>query len=1130
MQCQQCQYENPQGMRFCGQCGEKLPEACPSCGAEVPSGFKFCGQCGASLRADSPERATARAPEVAGTTSEKEAGSPPVDPDVGSETSSEDRASRAEIKNVTVLCGELIIAGQDILDLDTEHMHEVLSRFFTLAEAEAGRYGGTISQRSGRGFLALFGAAKAYEDHARRAVLASLDLRNQVTAQFADLSTDGDATFRVRMGISSGRVVVGGIQEMVVGHATSHARDLVMAASAGETWIASETARVVRAFATLEPVPDETLSGSSIRDVWRLDGLRSDRQTSTPQTVRGPFVGRDRELALLEELRARADQGKGQLVAISGEAGSGKSRLLFELRRSLRGQTVNYLRGRCHSFGAGIPYLPIVEMIRNASRISYAAESPDAEEGRDAESIAAKLEEALRRTGTDAEETLPILLRLLGIERASDGLDRLEPQAIQRRTFAALRRMLLDASRNALVIIELEDLHWIDETSEHFIHSLVEILDAARIMLLVTFRTGYRLRWLDRSFSTLITMHPLSAGESRRLVDTLLDRLVSDEIPDREGRMATLLAKAEGNPLYLEELARSHVGFDDESGDSSIPDTVQGVLMARIDRLPDDQKRLIRVASVLGRSFPLDLLEAVWADPEPIEPLLEALRRQEFLYRGPSEDRPLHYFKHALVQDVAYESLLSNRRRELHQRAAKALEQLHAEGIEDAYGPLTYHYPRAGEPAKAVHYLTRFARRAARDNAHSESRKTLLEALEQAEKLSTADERDRAIVEILLQLADSLLPLARFPETLELCTRHREHVERLDDAELTARYHFWLAHTHSYLGNLEDTRHHAQLSIEAAKTCDNETTMGKTRYVIGRNGFWSGDFAEGIENSLEAVVLLERSGEPWWQGQAYWVAGFNHYVLGQTDQAFDALERANEIGIALDDERLDTSWSQGYFHASLGDWAAGLEKCQAGLERANDPLNLAVAGGFFGYALFEKGDLDNAKVSLADAIERLDGTGMQQILGWFSIFLAEVRLAAGEIDAAREVAVRGLEISQDAGFRLGVALARKARGRIELAAGDLDTATDLLQHALDDFTALAVPFEVAGVLLDRARLFARRGDDSEATRSVTEARESLERLGQDAMIARATAVAAELGIELELGLDDQVVETGENRR
>lgn len=1097
MQCPECRFDNPPQMKFCGQCGTRLPTACPRCATPAVPGFKFCGECGAPLAAPvAPGTATAPAAAppapAAPPSSPRPQSEPPVLPGPRPAPPRE-----GEIKQATVLVCELVFPGGEPPGPET--LHTLLNRFLELAQTECQRYGGTLKPLLGHGFLAIFGAPLAYEDHPRRAVLAALGLADRLAAEAATVEAEHGVAWSGRMGIDTGAVVIGGIGEMAVGGTTELAQRLAQHAPTGVILASATTRRLIEEVAALtavEPVPVPADGGTI--EAWRVDGATPAEAgpSARRSASASPFVGRGRELAALAELRQLAAAGQGQVVGIAGEAGTGKSRLLLEFAHTLPEDEVLRLHGECLSYGSGIPYLPLAGMLRRAARL--AENDPPA-------AAAAKLRGFLAGLGADPGDTLPFLLRLLGIGEGSEALDALEPQAVQTQTFAALRRVLLQASHQRLVMVESEDLHWIDDTSEEFLGSLVEVLAAARMLLVLTYRSGYQPRWLEKSYATQITVQHLSPGDSRQLVDALLrqsggEPAVADAIVD----------KAEGNPFFLEELARS-LAERAAGAEAAIPNTIQGVLMARIDRLPELHKRLLQTASVLGREFSRELLDALWEEPEPTTPLLAELQHWEFLHQLPATEEALYRFRHALTQEVVYQSLLTSRRRALHAAAAAALERLYAGRLEDVYDRLTYHYPKAGEPEKTVHYLTLFAERAARHWAHAEAAKALREALAQAERLP-AEHRRRRRVEVLLRLAESLLPLARFPETLELFTRHEGELAEIGDPSLAARYRFWLAHTHTYLGQQEETRHHATQAIAAAQSCGDEATEGKACYVLGRHGFWSGQFAAGLEHSLRAVVLLERSGEPWWQGQAYWVAGFHHYALGQFDDALDALERARRIGEALDDPRLDSSWSIGHVYASLGCGEEGLEHCRRGLEAAKDPLNTAVAMGFLGHAHLEQGEIGEAVALLDDAVSRLEQTGMQQILGWFSAFLAEALLASGRLEPARHHAQAGLEISRDAAFGYGLGLAQRALGRIGAGSGEADGGRRHLEEALATFTALEVPFEAARTRLDLGRLAASEGDEAAAGHELAQARRAFEELEVTAYATRAGALAEELGV------------------
>jgi tetratricopeptide (TPR) repeat protein len=727
-------------------------------------------------------------------------------------------------------------------------------------------------------------------------------------------------------------------------------------------------------------------------------------------------------------------------------------------------------------------------MLRNAWEIG---------EADDAATLTAKVMAGLRRAEMDAAEA-PYFLHLLGSKEGTEVIAELSPQASQARTSRVLRQMILNESRARLVVLEVEDLHWVDRTSEDFLALLVEGLFAAHVLLIATYRSGYRPPWIEKSYSTQITLARLTDAESEAVVRSVLRRT---ELPEK--LIAEVRSKAEGNPFFLEELARSLL----EHPSVSVPDTIQGVLLARIDRLPEDHKRLLQTASVLGREFPLNLLAAVWEQAGDLTALLSDLKRWEFLYEEPTAEEPRYLFKHGLTQEAVYQTLLTGRRRTLHTAAGRAFESLFAGRLEDVYDALSYHYSEAGEAEKAVSYLVLFAGQAAGRYAHAEAERALREALAHCERLPEP-EADRRRMELSLLLAESLLPLARFPETLELFLGERDLLDRLEDPPLAGRYYFWLAHTYSYLGDQEAAETNARLSIEAAQRSGDAITEGRAWYVLCRDAFWSGRFSEGILHGRQAVALLERSVDRWWQGQAYWVAGFHHYVLGQFGEAFSRMEKAEAVWRALQDPRLDPSWSTGYFHASLGDHDRGIEECKGGLERSQDPLNTAAALGFLGYAYLEKGDLPRAAEALEDSVERLRRAGMKQLLGWFSAFLAEARLLSGRPDEARELAREALAVTEEVRFRYGSGMAQRVLGRIARGAGDREETEKWLLEALESFRGIEAPFEMARTRLDLA-LAAGAGSEA-AAGQLGEARRLFAELGLPAYVEKAERLAGEL--------------------
>ncbi|HVT18278.1 MAG TPA: adenylate/guanylate cyclase domain-containing protein [Thermoanaerobaculia bacterium] len=1012
-------------------------------------------------------------------------------------------ALEGERKQVTVLFCDLVGSTALAERLGPETMHLLLNRFFELALGEVHRYAGTINQFLGDGFMALFGAPIAHEDHVRRAALAALGLQKLLEARPAELGERGGGELEVRMGINTGWVVVGGIGDRLrqdytaIGDTTNLAARLQQLAEPGTILVSEDTSRCLQGSAQLTPLPPLAVKGKDIPvKAYRLVGvgaLKSDRAVLGGAAL-SPFVGRQRERAVLEELRERAAAGEGQVVGIAAEAGAGKSRLVYEFRSMPWDRPMVWLSARCLSYASGVPYLPILYLLRGHWDIG---------EGDDSSAIAAKVTAGLERAGLDLEESRAYLLHLLGVGEDDEKLAELSPQALQARTFHILRQMLIQAGRGGLVILEVEDLHWVDRTSEDFLAFLVDGLVAARVLLIATYRSGYRPPWIEKSYATQITLSRLNQGESQSVVRSVLRR--SEPSSDLIG---AIISRAEGNPFFLEELARSLL----EHPGVSVPDTIQGLLVARIDRLPEEHKRLVQTASVLGREFPLQLLTSIWERPDELAPLLTDLKRWEFLYEEPLAEEPRYLFKHALTQEAVYQTLLKSRRQALHGAAGMAFESLYSGRLEGVYDALAYHWSEAGDPEKAVAYLNRFAEHAVRRYAHAEAARALRQALTHAESLPE-EGRNRRLLEIVLQLAHSLLPLARLAETLELLLGQGKRLENVADPSLAGQYYFWLAHTYSYLGDQREAAQNARLAIAAAQRCGDAATEGRAWYVLCRDAFWSGRFSEGIQYGRESLALLERIADRWWQGQAYWVAGFHHYVLGQFDAAFDCMEKAEAIWRALQDPRLDPSWSTGYFHASLGDPDLGIEECRGGLDRALDPLNTAAAQGFLGYAYLEKGALAPAIEALESSVEKVKQAGMQQLLGWFSAFLAQAYLAAQRPVEAGLVARDALAAAEGVGFSYGTGLAQRVLGRIARTVGDPE-AERWLRRALASFRAIHAPFEAARTQLDLALLACASGDGEEAAGLLGEACRQFAELRLPKHLEEAERLAADLRASL----------------
>ena len=1041
MRCERCGAENRDGVRFCEDCGERLSAACPHCRAHVPMGKRFCGSCGEPL-------------EVARG---------------GAELSREDERAEGEHKPVTALFCD--IAGSTALAerVGSEAMHRLLDRFFVVATREIVRFGGAVDKFLGDGVLAVVGAPRAHEDHARRAVMAALSLRDRLATELAGLTEPGAPSPPVRMGLDSGTVVVGALGDgawadyTAVGDTVNVAARLQGVAQPGEIVLSDATARLVEGYARTEPLGAVELRGrrAPVR-AFRLLGPGSRQSRVDPESPLTPFVGRRRQIDDLLDQLARVRANGGRAVGLVGEPGIGKSRLLLELIRAMRSEDVGLIEGRCLSFGAATPYLPVRDIVRAAAGVRL---------DDDRAALSAKLGRALDDLRVGLPGALPLLLSLLGVEGGDASLDGLTPEAVKLRTFEVVRAVCIATSRKRPLVLVVEDLHWVDATSEALLDSLAEALVDAPILFLCTYRPGYRPPWTDRQGSTQVVLGPLAAAESRSVV-----RAVLGESAPGEDVEQTILERGEGNPFMLEELARS---VSEEVGGSSpadVPDTVQGVLLARIDRLPGATRRVLQTASVLGRSFSRPLLTAVGGGGG-VDRHLAELRRLEFVFERPGEPSPVIVFKHALTQDVAYASLLSERRRSLHEAAARALEALPEGSPDEVQALLGHHYSRAGLDAKAVEHLGAAAGLSAARHSHAEAARAYELALEHSDRLPEPDRAARS-VDLTLGLAASLYFLGRFTESGGRLAAVRGMVEELDEPSITARSAFAVGLVQSHIGSTDETVASATVALEEAERCGDLATVGRARYLLCREDFWLSRLRESIGHGRRAISALEEAGERWWQGQCHCFLSLPLCHLGETDEAERSVRRGRAIADAMGDIRLQSyaTWNMGLVQVSRGDAEGAIASAARSLAGSPDPLNTAFASGIMGTALVEDGRPLEALDYVARSVEALHSFGVRRTAGWMEAIQAGALVELGDFEDARAHALKALDTTTRTGHRWAIGVALRALGRAEVAGGAVGRAEARLQESLRTFEMIGARLEAGLTHLELARI--PLGDDA----------------------------------------------------
>jgi predicted ATPase/class 3 adenylate cyclase len=1016
-----------------------------------------------------------------------------------------------ERKLVTVLCGALVHPTALAERLGLETLHRLVQPFFARLQDEVQRYEGTLQPFGDTGFVALFGTSVAQEDHAWRAVRTGLRLPHHLREACVDLATHQGTALALRLGAHTGQVVVGhhGDERQHVATVTGDTGDLAVRLqylAEPDTLLVSET--------TLRLVQEHVQSDAFglVRTTGQSDPVMAytvlvhtpphARIGHNGERGRSPFVGRGQELATLHELLAQVEDGQGQVVGMVGEPGMGKSRLLYECHQRLHGKPVTYLEGHCRSHGCTIPYLPVRDLLRQHCGLT-ATDAPEA--------IRAKVCQTLQAVGREAEAEAPYLLQLLGVPDGTDRLAMLTPEARKDRTFEVLRQLSLHSSQQRPLVIAIENLHWIDPTSEAYFTSLVEQLAGTAILLLTTFRPGYPPPWMAKSYVTQIALHRLTSEDSLTVV-----RAVAEGAQLAEALVQDILARAEGNPLFLEELTRAVLEQSDGRAEVTVPQTIQGVLTARIDRLPTATKRVLQTASVFGREVSSRLFDALWEGPGELTPHLQALIRSEFLHERAGGEESVFVFKHALTQEVAYESLLWAHRQVLHAAAGEALETRYAERLEEVYEQLARHYAKTDQAAKAVEYLMRAAEKAARGHAHAEAVTLLQEALGHVERLPD-EARDRRGVELVMYQARSLLRLGRNRERLDLLLREQERLERLQDPALAGPYLYLFGITYNILGDRQRAIQHQQRALAVAAQCGDEVTMGQAYFALAREAIWSGQYRQGVEHSQQAIGLLERTAARHELGMAWYTLAASYVHLGEFALSLDAAVRANAMGDAMGDRRLQNyvALVMVAIHILRSDWEAAIAVGRHALENPLDPHAVAYASGWLGFAYLEQGDVAQAIPLLEQSVQQLRQFQNMQMQGRFSAHLSQAYLARGDLEPARDLAQQALDISTSTAFPNGIAHAQRALGCIDQASGALVEAATHWHAAMRIFASTQERWWVGRVHLDLAALAHAQGNQEAVATHLTEADALFRALQVPTYVERTAQLARELGVSLD---------------
>jgi class 3 adenylate cyclase/tetratricopeptide (TPR) repeat protein len=1098
----------------------------------VRAGKRFCGSCGQRLAPASPPPESRPAPAVP--LEARRAFSPYTPRHLAEKILNARSALEGERRQVSVLFADL--AGFTALaeKLDPEDVHGIIDRCFELITAEVHRFEGTINQYTGDGVMALFGAPIAHEDSPRRAVHAALGIQRALRDYGKEVESRLGRALQMRIGINTGPVVVGRIGDdlrmdyTAVGDTTNLAARLQQAARPGSVLVSEATHRLVTGYFDTLDLGLLAIKGHAPEPAFEVLRPRGRRARLDVAAERGltPLVGRERALGMLVDLFGKARSGHGQVVHVAGEAGIGKSRLIHEMRQELarRGEAVTWLEGRCISFGQSIPFLPLIDQLRENFGIEEFDGEPE---------IIAKIEHGMRRMG-ELEEHIPYVRYLLSVDPGDPAIAAMDASARRKRIFDAVRALCLRGATLRPIVFVFEDLHWIDTSTEEYLASLLDSVAGARIMLVLTYRLGYTPPFGTRSFVTTITVDSLSEAEAVAMAERVLG--TEHFPPDLK---AVLLAKAEGVPLFVEEvtktlldlgvLRREAGGYRMVKGiELSVPDTIQGIIMARLDRLGEEGKRTVQLASVIGRQFLQRLLERIAGLTGQLEGLLRELKALEIIYEQGLLPEPAYIFKHAVIQDVAYNSLLIQRRKELHRAVGLAIEELYPDRLHEHYEELAHHFALGEEWKKALGYGLLAGDRAAHAYANAEASDHYRRALAAMEKLSPPPPvRARAevhaklamVLNVLGEYDDAVHEYGKGLELLRQAGDRRGEVEMLLGLSLTYNlYHRGeeaLAHAEQALGlarqlgdralqagslanrlmalsagygRIVEATPDAEEALGLSKEIGDVSLLTQTLLFTGQCLQWRADFDSALANLHEGLRLANQTHQGFFAGFGFFFIGHAYLARGEYEEALRWYRRLSDYAASAGDK----FWLArapnilGGVHLELYDLEEAIQLDLEGDEVAQKMFPWPEPRGHsllkVGLAYLRRGEHGLADEFFRRAWTLLEGDVWFRWRWHIPLLRArgELALAQGKPDEAWAFATQSLEMATQSDSRKHVASAQRLQGEILAAQGRPAEAARTLEASVALAERIGTPREV---WLGKAALgatFARLGRDIDA--------------------------------------------------
>ena len=1128
MRCPTCQHDNPRDASFCNGCGAPLNVACPACGKLNPPLSLFCNSCGKKLAGGDLNPSSP--PSVAS----------PKSYSVNHRTEeilTSKSALEGERKQVTVLFADMKGSLEAIARSDPEEVRKILDPVVEKMKEAVHRYEGTVNRVMGDGIMALFGAPLSQEDHAVRACYAALAMQASVQRYSEEMRSLHGVEAQIRVGVNSGETLVRTIEHDVSreysaeGVATHLAARMEQLAAPGSIRITAETLRLAEGYVQVKSMGPVAVKGlAEPVEVFELTGVGAARTRLQAAAARGltKFVGRSAELSQMFASLERAMAGHGEVIALVGEAGVGKSRLVGEFTHSHCAQGLLVLETSSVSYRKTSAWRPVIDLLKVYFQIT---------ERDDGRTIRERVAGKLLMLDSQLEALLSPVLYLLDVPTEDASWEHLEPAERRIRILHACKHLLLRVQAQPLLLV-FEDLHWIDNETQALLDALVESLPTARVLLLVNYRPEYQHRWGGKSYYTQIRVDPLAPESAEALLDALLGSAAA------LGPIGqSLLQRTGGNPLFLEESVRSlaetgvlegtHGAYRWAKSFSEIevPTTVQAMLAARIDRLSSAHKRLLQTASVIGKDVPYTLLlEIAGLTVEVLRAGLNALQAAEFLYETGAYPELAYTFKHALTHDVAYASLLQERRRALHVQIFEAIERTYADRLSEQVERLAHHALRGAVWDKAVDYLRQSGMKAFNRSAYREAVTHLEQAIDALSHLPQARERIEEAVDLRLAVRPFLVPLGEHARALEISKQAEPLAKALGDVWREVLIQGFISGSLNEFARLDEAIAHGMQAVRLAESVGDPALGIIARFYVAEAYVFRGAHRTALSFSQhdpglspEDLINLRRaqSGPSLHYGAP---AAYNHVLslnfssfclaeLGEFDEAFVYSERAMRMAEAFDIGylRAQADAYMGHVYLRKGELPRAvllLERCVRSYPSADARYAELVVAEMLGPAFTLSGHTDEAIALFERGRDFADAKGLIVLKTAVLAHLGDAYSRVGKLSEAADAAGRALGLAREHGLRGYEASALYLLGEIHSRATPLDA--DRSREAYEQGRSLAHELEMrpleAMCALGAGTLGMQTGERDAAQADLTAAVVAFRQMGMQFWLEKAETV------------------------